>query len=202
MCLMQVLGSENFLSLISFSKAVRVPVRECRVGAVLDYIVWYAKDVERVKYRPMYETKADAVSAGYTRLELPDGTRRGMTPEERATGDVRQGARPYMTVLMTKPGPGSKFEVKYNGRTYEMPVTLPVGHDAGRHSGRHHRKPCRGDREQHPLCHLFHGFSLPRDDKSVEWFWRRRESSLRRANQRGDCKALPADDHRPRRPGV
>ncbi len=115
----EVFGSENFLSLISFSKAAGGLQSVNRVGAVLDYIVWYAKDVERVKYRPIYETKTDAVSAGYTRLELADGTRRSMTQEERVTGDFPKGSSPYMTVLMTKPGPGSKFEVMYNGHIYD-----------------------------------------------------------------------------------
>ena len=114
----EVFGSENFLSLISFSKAAGGLQSANRVGAVLDYIVWYAKDAERVKYRATYETKVDAVSAGYTKLELEDESRRSMTLEEKISGELPEGARPYMTVLMTKPGPGSKFEVKYNGRTY------------------------------------------------------------------------------------
>jgi len=114
----EVFGSENFLSLICFSKSAGGLQSANRVGAVLDYIVWYSKDAERVKYRPIYETKADAVSAGYTQLELADGTWRSMTTEERATGTFPEGARPFMTVLMTKPGPGSKFDVEYKGRTY------------------------------------------------------------------------------------
>ncbi len=114
----EVFGSENFLSLISFSKSAGGLQSANRVGSVLDYIVWYAKDAEHVKYRAIYETKEDAVSAGYTKLELADGTRRNMSLDERSTGDIPSGARPYMTVLMTKPGPGSKFDVEYNGRTY------------------------------------------------------------------------------------
>ena len=114
----EIFGSENFLSLISFSKAAGGLQSANRVGAVLDYIVWYAKDAERVKYRPIYEAKTDPVSAGYTQLELADGERRRMTTEEREANAFPEGARPFMTVLMTKPGPGSKFEVKYNGRTY------------------------------------------------------------------------------------
>jgi adenine-specific DNA-methyltransferase len=115
----EVFGSENFLSLISFSKSAGGLQSVNRVGAVLDYIVWYAKDAEQVKYRPIYETKTDAVSSGYTKIDLPDGTRRSMTLEEKVTGELPNGARPYMTVLMTKPGPGSKYEVKYNGRIYD-----------------------------------------------------------------------------------
>ena len=114
----EVFGSENFQSQISFSKSAGGLQSVNRVGAVLDYIVWYAKDAKQVKYRALYEIKADAVSAGYTKLELLDGTRRSMTLDEKVSGEIPEGAWPYMTVLMTKPGPGSKYDVQYKGRTY------------------------------------------------------------------------------------
>jgi adenine-specific DNA-methyltransferase len=118
-CLMdEVFGSENFLSLVSFSKAAGGLQSVNRVGAVLDYIVWYAKDAKAVKYRAIYETKPDPVSAGFTKLELADGTRRSMTKEEKTTGKFPDGSKPYATVLMTKPGPGSKFDVRFEGRVY------------------------------------------------------------------------------------
>lgn len=104
---------------ISFSKSAGGLQSASRVGVVLDYVVWYAKDAEKVKYRPVYEEKADAVSAGYTKLELSDGTRRSMTSDEKLSSDFPEGSKPYMTVLMTKPGPGSKFVVKFNGRNYD-----------------------------------------------------------------------------------
>ena len=119
-CLMdEIFGSGNFVSLISFSKSAGGLQSVSRVGAVLDYIIWYAKDAEKMKYRPIFETKADAVSSGYTKLELHDGTRRSMTKEEKESGQFPENSRPYMTVLMTKPGPGSKFAVNYNGRAYD-----------------------------------------------------------------------------------
>jgi len=115
----EVFGSENFQSQITFTKSAGGLQSVNRVGAIVDYIIWYAKDADQVKYRPLYETKVDAVSAGYTKVELTDGTRRSMTPEEKSSGEVPVGAQPYMTVLMTKPGPGSKFEVQYKGRSYD-----------------------------------------------------------------------------------
>jgi len=119
-CVMdEVFGAGNFMSQISFSKSAGGLQSTSRVGSVLDYIIWYAKDPERVKYRPTFEGKAHPVAAGYTELELADGTRRSMTPEEKAEGSFPEGARPYMTVLMTKPGPGSKFKVEHKGRTYD-----------------------------------------------------------------------------------
>ena len=113
-----VFGNENFQSQISFSKSAGGLQSANRVGAVLDYILWYAKDSKGVKYRAVYETKSDAVSAGYTKLELLNGSRRSMTADEKVSGKIPEHARPYMTVLMTKPGPGSKYDVQYKGRTY------------------------------------------------------------------------------------
>lgn len=42
-----------------------------------------------------------------------------MTSEEKLAGSFPPHSRPYMSVLMTKPGPGSKFKVAYKGRTYD-----------------------------------------------------------------------------------
>lgn len=114
----EVFGSDNFLSQITFSKSAGGLQSAERVGAVLDFVVWYARDIKNVKYRALYEAKSDAISAGYTKLELADGTRRTATADEKRTGTWAD-ARPYMTVLMTKPGPGSKFPVHYNGRVYD-----------------------------------------------------------------------------------
>ena len=43
-----------------------------------DYILWYAREISRVKYRPIYLGKAlgGPGASGYTRVELKDGSRR------------------------------------------------------------------------------------------------------------------------------
>lgn len=115
----EVFGSENFLCQITFTKASGGLQSANRVGVITDYIVWFAKNQDSVKYRAIYEKKLDAVSSGYTKIELKDGTRRTMTKEEKETGRMPEGSRPYSTVLMTKPGPGSKFEVEFNGKKYD-----------------------------------------------------------------------------------
>ena len=118
-CLMdEVFGSDSFVSMISFSKAGGGLQASDRIASKLDYLVWYAKKRDVLKFNRLYEKKDAPVEAGYTKLELVDGSRRTMTKEEKATGKFPDGARPYTTVLMTKPGPGSKFEVKFNGRVY------------------------------------------------------------------------------------
>ena len=115
-----VFGAKNFAALITFTKAAGGLRAANRVGVTTDYLVWYFKNDAEAKYRPLYEKKSDAIESGYTQLELEDGSRRAMTKGERHKQiPLPEGARPYMTVLMTKPGPGAKFTVEYKGQKYE-----------------------------------------------------------------------------------
>jgi adenine-specific DNA-methyltransferase len=116
----EVFGANNFAALVSFSKAAGGLRAANRVGVTLDYLAWYFKNNAEAKYRPLYEKKGDAIEAGYNLIELNDGSRRSMTKEERQKQvPLPEGAKPYMTVLMTKPGPGSKYEVEYSGKMYD-----------------------------------------------------------------------------------
>jgi adenine-specific DNA-methyltransferase len=52
---------------------------------VCDYILWYARDLQRVKFQPLYQQK-DAGGEGaahYSYVELPSGERRGLSAAER-----------------------------------------------------------------------------------------------------------------------
>lgn len=116
----EVFGVENFAALICFTKAAGGLRAANRVGITLDHLVWYFKNQKEAKYRPLYEKKEDPIDSGYTMLELVDGTRRPMTKDERQRkAELPQDCRPFMTVLMTKPGPGAKFELEFDGRKYD-----------------------------------------------------------------------------------
>lgn len=115
-----VFGKENFCALISFSKAAGGLRAATRVGSILDYLVWYTKDASKAKYRPIFEKKDDPIDSGYTMLECADGSQRAMSRDEKArNAALPEGAKAFMSVLMTKPGPGSKFEIEYEGRKYD-----------------------------------------------------------------------------------
>ncbi len=78
----EVLGRENFISLITFRKTSGAT--SDFLGGITDYLVWYAKDRSQAKYRPVYRTKAlggDGVS-GYTWADT-GAERRKMTSAER-----------------------------------------------------------------------------------------------------------------------
>ena len=83
----EVFGSENFVSLITFkttSGAGSFAGGTNVLAAVADYILWYAKDLEVVKYRHLYTQKVSwgELQTQYTSIELPDGDRRRATPSE------------------------------------------------------------------------------------------------------------------------
>ena len=82
-CLMdEAMGSENFVSLISFATTSGFESRElARAG---DYILWYGKNVEYgIKYRRLFEdAPKEPGIGGYRWIMLDDGTTRAMTAGE------------------------------------------------------------------------------------------------------------------------
>jgi len=114
-CVMdEVLGSENFMSLIAFRKTSGATAQY--LAGVMDYILWYARNKETMKYRQLFIAKAIGGAGGgqYTWVEEPDGTRRHMRKEDALRDDLRV-LRPDQ---MTSPRPPGDFPVEVNGRAY------------------------------------------------------------------------------------
>src|SRR5262249_20903338 len=85
----EVFGPQNQVSVITFKKTAGAGSPSLGtevVASVSDYLVWYCKDREHVKYRQLYSSKgaAEGELGAYTWIELPDGSRRRMSPQERS----------------------------------------------------------------------------------------------------------------------
>lgn len=123
----EIFGPENFVSLITFKKtsgAGSPSIGTEVVASVSDYIIWYAKDKERVKYRQLYiQKKVEKGELGaYTWLELPDGTRRRMTPEEKGDLDsIPKGAKIFRAGPLTSQTAGktTQFPFEFEGKMLE-----------------------------------------------------------------------------------
>lgn len=79
----EVFGSENFVSLIVFEKT-RSQTSDL-LAPVCDFIIWYAKNADQVKYRQLYQEKefGGEGTSQYKYIESPDKkTTRTMTKEE------------------------------------------------------------------------------------------------------------------------
>ncbi|WP_263386002.1 site-specific DNA-methyltransferase [Granulicella arctica] len=70
----EVFGAENRISVITFIKTTSSTADT--LGAVADYLLWYSKDVQRVKYRALFNTKeaGEEGTSQYIWAEAPDRT--------------------------------------------------------------------------------------------------------------------------------
>jgi adenine-specific DNA-methyltransferase len=78
----EVYGPENLVAIIPFAKTAGQADKY--LASVCDFIVWYARDVKRLKYRQLYVDKVPGQQGAlkYEFVELPDRQRRRLTPEE------------------------------------------------------------------------------------------------------------------------
>ncbi|MBY0276118.1 site-specific DNA-methyltransferase [Candidatus Binatia bacterium] len=78
----EVFGATNHFATIVFNKTTGFTDR--RMSGVYDCLVWYARDAEQIKYRQLYQPKAIGLEGAgvYTKVQLPDGTRRRLSAEE------------------------------------------------------------------------------------------------------------------------
>ncbi len=116
----EVFGSENFFALITFKKTL--PLGSKGLAGISDYIIWYAKDKENVKYRQLYEDKPIGQGTGYTWVELSDGSRRKMTSEEKNNPMLLpKGSRVFFTSTLSSSGytPSCMYDFELDGITYK-----------------------------------------------------------------------------------
>ncbi len=85
----EVFGSENFVSLISFRTST--PLSSGLLSKTCDYIIWYSKNIESIKYRQIFENKPIGAGTNYMWIEEEDGNRRRMTKEESEKPDLIKG---------------------------------------------------------------------------------------------------------------
>ena len=114
----EIFGTQNYLNIIPFVKTSGVTTKY--LASRVDFLVWYAKNRDYCKYKTLYLPKSfeDGTADTYTWLDFPDGTRRGMTKEERANRTlIPDGVKIYKADNITSQGnPLIPFE--YNGKTY------------------------------------------------------------------------------------
>jgi adenine-specific DNA-methyltransferase len=117
-CLLdEVFGSENFVSQITFSKTA--PLGASFLPNVCDYFIYYAKNKEKMKYRPLFEKKDVGRDTGYQHIVLQDGTKRALTKEEKDNLDlIPKGAELFNTGNLMSSGatPTCIFDFEYEGK--------------------------------------------------------------------------------------
>ncbi|MDO9334604.1 MAG: site-specific DNA-methyltransferase [Dehalococcoidales bacterium] len=117
----EIFGSENFVSLITFKKTN--PLGASGLGAVSDYLLWYAKKHEQIKFRRLLLPKklgTDGVT-GYAWVESPIGDRRRLTAQEMQNiADLPTDLRLFAPTKLTAAGltPSCVYPFEYEGKTF------------------------------------------------------------------------------------
>ncbi len=115
----EVFLPENFVSLITFKKTTGSTAN--LLAGVSDYLVWYAKDIGKLKYNQLYFSKdvGGLGSSAYGKVELPSGERRSLTAAERLSPDsIPAGGRVFRYDNLTSQSPGTRYDVDHEGRTF------------------------------------------------------------------------------------
>ncbi len=116
----EVFGVDNFISMIYFATTSGFPTSA--ISRLGDYLVWYAKSKDNLKYRPLFVEKGSIGSGieSYRHVELLDGTRRPMTKDERqGSSPLPIGSRSFRNSDLQSQGSSSiDTPVRYEGQTF------------------------------------------------------------------------------------
>ena len=136
-CVMdEVFGSDNFVNQVIYQKTTGAgsPGELKSVASVCDYIIWYAKDIEHLKYRKLYITKTfedNGSAGGYSNLELSTGERITIKEWEKQNSSIfdyktrPKGSRVFTMGNLTSQSGGDigRFDIEYKGKIYKIKGT-------------------------------------------------------------------------------
>ncbi len=118
----EVFGAENFVCVTTFRKTNRA-LGSKLIGNVADYVLWYARDKERMTFRRLFLSKTDDLEgSSFAWVEEPDGTRRRSTEDD--IENFKKGllkASFFTPVPLASSGytPTCIYDFEYNGVTFK-----------------------------------------------------------------------------------
>jgi adenine-specific DNA-methyltransferase len=102
-----------------------MPLGAKHIESVTDYLIWYSRDEERLKYCRLFELMSVEGDAHWNYVELADGTRRKMTPEEvKHHRLLPPGSTPVQLVSLYPAGVNQSglFPFVFRGKQYRPPA--------------------------------------------------------------------------------
>jgi adenine-specific DNA-methyltransferase len=115
----EVFKPENFVSLISFAKTSGQ--RSSTLAQTNDFLLWYGRSAEQLKYRHLYLSKTSDTEEAetYSWISLSSGEKRRLAPSERLDeNEIPSGARRFRPTTLTSQNPGSRYDVNFKGTTF------------------------------------------------------------------------------------
>ncbi len=120
----EIFGSDNFVSLITVKKTGGLGQKT--LDNVSDYLIWYSKNKQKIKYRQLYFEKNldDNSTILYNYGEFPDGQRRNLSTEEFEkviNGELKCRLFRPTALVSQSGGINSAFTVTFAGKSYNPP---------------------------------------------------------------------------------
>jgi len=117
----EVFGSENFVSLITTKKSGGMS--QDMINNISDYILWYSKDINDIKCRPLFIEKclSEGSGARYNQVEEVDGNVRPITFEESINPKLLPlGSKVFLGGPLTSQTPSNTtiYELEIDGKRY------------------------------------------------------------------------------------
>ncbi|MCI0388065.1 MAG: site-specific DNA-methyltransferase [Acidobacteria bacterium] len=114
----EIFGEDNFVGLITFTKTSSAT--SALLPGVADHAIWFAKNIDAVKYRQLFIEKELGGDGGqaYSGIELPNGAR--VSLPKRSKGDISvfpEGSKPFTLSDLTSQRPPGSFPVAFRGET-------------------------------------------------------------------------------------
>ena len=119
----EVFGVNNFCQIIPFRKKL-MPLGAKVLEGMCDYLIWYAKDIDKIKYRQLYRTSTPTAASRWTNVELLNGSRRKLSKEENDVGQPAEvGAKVYRLVSQRAPSfsDSNVYDYGFNGEQVLSP---------------------------------------------------------------------------------
>lgn len=106
----EVFGADNALCIITLLKSTGVIEKSDSLHGSVDYIIQYAKNKDKVKYRPLFKAKSESNSNSFNRYMSEAGDIESV--------ESKNAIRVKFDNLK-KQGPGSKYDINFKGNTFD-----------------------------------------------------------------------------------
>lgn len=114
----EIFGADNFVAQIAFAKTSSFSSN--LISRNHDHILWYAKDIKKIKYRQLYLPRVERTEGGtFSWVELPNGNSRKLSSEEKEDRESI-GGKPFRASDITSSGESKDGSVpfEFNGEIF------------------------------------------------------------------------------------
>ena len=114
----EVFGSKNFHAMINFRSMS--PLGQKGIARIYDYILWYTKDIEQIKFRPMFFHRDLLNESEFSFLDRGDGVYEKLKRDEIQVLSSEELLRVFKRSVLTSSGytPSCTYDFEYEGRTF------------------------------------------------------------------------------------